>query len=296
VVLETWSTNVQGTRGLLSGLDIGLASVMYDLDYVPATSHPTESLSAPSGVTASLPMIALTVPTPIIPPSPVFVPQSPLTLSKFSAASEKFLDDSASFLSLMPVPLMPECEECEELRRQQLEEYEDGPEEEDGFGYCRACHRQWLACQVWYQAADGGRRQYLREPFIKPGEANASNRAIMEMMGIPASPTFEDRADTERESLQGLVVKISNMGESVGIGRRISKSVKRRLRRSWTRALRRFSDDVEGDYCESVDETGRVQRVSYRACSDDLFKDSVRLSRRATLWRSFKTVLRLDRT
>jgi hypothetical protein len=217
-------------------------------------------------------------------------------LNKFSVASAKFLDDGASFSSLIPVPLAPECEECFELRRQQQEEFQYEIDDEEGFEsqwYCRACHRQWLACQVWYQASDGGRRQYLREPFIRPGEVNASNRAMMEMMGMPASPTFE--MDVESESLKGLVVQMRDANDSVGIGRRISKSVKTKLRRSLKRAMGRSPDGDGDDYIARVDEIGHIRRTSYQPCLDNSFKDSPGVSPRHTFWSSIKTVLGLRR-
>ncbi|RDX46817.1 hypothetical protein OH76DRAFT_1442777 [Lentinus brumalis] len=126
---------------------------------------------------APTPSIVLTMPTPQISQSPVFQPRSPITLAKYVQATSfqsPCLPPSASTVSLSPVPSIPSCNRC------CLAQLEDGI-------ICRACERQWLACKVWYQAHDGGRRQQLTEPFIRPGESNASTRAVMGVLGVPGS-------------------------------------------------------------------------------------------------------------
>src|SRR5882757_7084786 len=94
---------------------------MYGLDCIPVGSF-----SSSAHLVGSLPILALTVPTPVIPPSPVFVPQSPVTLCKFIAASDRFSDETASFSSQMPVPLVPDCEGCSGVRRLRQRESYDG--------------------------------------------------------------------------------------------------------------------------------------------------------------------------
>lgn len=201
-----------------------------------------------------LPVLALTVPTPMIPQSPVFVSQSPVTLHKFVAASDRFLDETATVASPYSVPMLPDCEECSKICRQR-EEFHDDEADEEVSGkrwFCRACHRQWLACQVWYQASDGGRRQQLREPFIRPGEANSSNRAIMETLGIPV---VGFRFGETGEPVRGLVIGMRDVSDGAGLGRRLGYMVNKKLRRSLRRTVRRFSD---GDQWARVDEMGQM--------------------------------------
>ncbi|CDO73419.1 hypothetical protein BN946_scf185013.g53 [Trametes cinnabarina] len=115
------------------------------------------------------PTLMLTLPTPQIAQSPVFVPHSPITLAKYVEATTPVhmldplrphsLPSSTSF-SLSPAPPLPMCDRC------CLAQLGDGV-------VCRPCEKQWLACKVWYQAHDGGRRRWLTEPYIKPAESTA---------------------------------------------------------------------------------------------------------------------------
>ena len=119
----------------------------------------------------------LTLPTPQIAHSPVFVPRSPITLSKYVEATTPVHGSnplappspatSCASPSLSPAPSVPSCDRCCL-----------GQLEIDGV-VCRACEKQWLACKMWYQAHDGGRRRWLTEPYIKPAESTASVRAVM---------------------------------------------------------------------------------------------------------------------
>lgn len=126
---------------------------------------------------AATPSIVLTLPTPCISQSPIFQPRSPITLAKYVRATttgQCTTPTSSGVGSLSPVPSVPSCDRC---CLAQLEE-----------GYiCRACERQWLACQMWYRANDGGRRRWLTEPFIRPAESNANLRAVMGGLGVPGS-------------------------------------------------------------------------------------------------------------
>jgi hypothetical protein len=261
-------------------IDIDSGSITYDVDSTPATST-AGSISSPMQFFEPLPALALTEPTPLIPQSPVFVSRSPVTLAKFVAASERFLDDAASTCSPFAVPTVPDCSECSEVRRQRQEEFYDGTDGDLSCQqwFCRACHRQWLACQVWYQASDGGTRQHLREPFIKPAEANNSNRAIMELMGIPAVKILD-----EVESIKGIVIGIRDVSDSVGFGRVFREMRNRKLGRSLKRTGRRLSDDWA-----VVDETGKLVVTPM-----DL--DPSRNSRRLSgFWNTIKSSFRLRR-
>ncbi|KAI0654446.1 hypothetical protein C8Q70DRAFT_925754 [Cubamyces menziesii] len=123
------------------------------------------------------PSLMLTLPTPQIAHSPVFVPRSPITLSKYVEATTPVHGSnplappspatSCGSPSLSPAPSVPSCDRCCL-----------GQLEIDGV-VCRACEKQWLACKMWYQAHDGGRRRWLTEPYIKPAESTASVRAVM---------------------------------------------------------------------------------------------------------------------
>ncbi|KAI0334041.1 hypothetical protein GY45DRAFT_1359275 [Cubamyces sp. BRFM 1775] len=123
------------------------------------------------------PSLMLTLPTPQIAHSPVFVPRSPITLSKYVEATTPVCGSnplappspatSCASPSLSPAPSVPSCDRCCL-----------GQLERDGI-VCRACEKQWLACKMWYQAHDGGRRRWLTEPYIKPAESTASVRAVM---------------------------------------------------------------------------------------------------------------------
>jgi len=140
-----------------------------------------------------VPALMLTFPTPEIPKSPVFAPQSPFTVHKFVAASAgndihrspNLHPNPAATPSLIPVisgtspvPSLPQCTRC-------------------GFGLdpqstsstptslCHQCEKQWLACKLWYHSRDGGRGRNLKEPYVRPGESNAGSRAVTRMLGLP---------------------------------------------------------------------------------------------------------------
>ncbi|KAH9897709.1 hypothetical protein C8Q73DRAFT_682272 [Cubamyces lactineus] len=131
--------------------------------------------ACPSLLTA--PSLMLTLPTPQIAHSPVFVPRSPITLSKYVEATTPIRGcnllaplspaTSCASPSSSPAPSVPSCDRCCL-----------GQLEIDGV-VCRACEKQWLACKMWYQAHDGGRRRWLTEPYIKPAESTARVRAVM---------------------------------------------------------------------------------------------------------------------
>ncbi|KAJ7116780.1 hypothetical protein C8R43DRAFT_110144 [Mycena crocata] len=129
-----------------------------------------------------VPALVLTFPTPELPKSPIFAPQSPFTVHKFvaataggSASTSAGWDQRSSNLF---VPALPRCTHC-------------------GFGFgldfhdletplnskpCRFCEPQWLACKMWYQA----RSNSLREPgALRPAESNASSRAMVGKLGLP---------------------------------------------------------------------------------------------------------------
>lgn len=114
------------------------------------------------------PSLVLTLPTPELPSTPTFIPQSPITIPKYVTAAARTASTLASVPPMSsPVPSVPSCGVCS------LAHFELNMQ-------CRSCDRQWLACKVWYQATDGGRWRWLKEPYIRPGESNANNRAIME--------------------------------------------------------------------------------------------------------------------
>lgn len=120
-----------------------------------------------------IPSLVLTLPTPQLPASPVFLQRSPITVHQFIAAAEA---PSAPLPPdghpLRPVPSMEFCPDCVLVHP-------------DSSLLCHSCDQQWLACKVWYQANDGGRRQRLTEPYIKPAESNATNRALMDLLQAP---------------------------------------------------------------------------------------------------------------
>ena len=132
--------------------------------------------SPPGSILPQQPSLVLTVPTPMVPQSPVFAPQSPITVSKFFSAltqdSNETGPTSPGPTIAAPLPSLPSCGECG------LIEFEMGTQ-------CRACNQRWLACKVWYRAQDGGRRRWLTEPYIRPAESNARNRALMHGLGVP---------------------------------------------------------------------------------------------------------------
>ncbi|KZT73249.1 hypothetical protein DAEQUDRAFT_808373 [Daedalea quercina L-15889] len=118
-----------------------------------------------------VPSVMLTLPTPQPPASPVFVPQSPITVAKFITAAESSPNPVTTDRKL--VPSMQFCPDCTFVPP------------DSGF-LCYSCDRQWLACKVWYQANDGGRRGRLTEPYIRPAESNATNRALVDFLRAPS--------------------------------------------------------------------------------------------------------------
>ena len=181
----------QGGRNSSEDVRIHSPGYSSDLSFqlVPSAwlSMTDDSLGA-DAMNIDRPSMMLTLPTPVMPHSPVFVPQSPITVSKFFEALDPPpagtpADHTRSLVSAAP-PLAS-CGECG------LVEFEQGIQ-------CRACDQQWLACKVWYRAHDGGRRRWLSAPYILPGESNARNRALMHDVGLPGccAPAPDDRDGT----------------------------------------------------------------------------------------------------
>lgn len=137
------------------------------------TTSSSSNLNFPN---ETLPVIALIPPTPRgSVGSPVLPPDSPITVQKFVAArSNALLKRQPSFMSSPPALTVPSCSACSRPERLLSE---------DDLS-CRKCRKQWLACQLWYQACDGGRMERLRVPFVRPGECNAVNRALSESLGL----------------------------------------------------------------------------------------------------------------
>ncbi|KAI0778828.1 hypothetical protein BD413DRAFT_119337 [Trametes elegans] len=165
-------------RNECSSAATGPSTVEYG---TPPTSVPPICPTAQASGTLDVlgaPSLMLTLPTPQIEHSPVFVPRSPITLSKYVEATTPVRARTClASLSEAPLSAAPEVPSCDRCCLAQLEE---------GF-VCRACEKQWLACKMWYQANDGGRRQWLTEPYIKPAESTASIRAVMGDLGVPGS-------------------------------------------------------------------------------------------------------------
>ncbi|KZT08790.1 uncharacterized protein LAESUDRAFT_55590 [Laetiporus sulphureus 93-53] len=162
----------QGTGGEVTPTRLGEEIVQQQLEDAFCLVVPSIRLVRRSNEQANpigpgtIPSFMLTMPTPQLPSSPIFMPQSPVTISKFVQASS-----IPGTSSRPPIPSIPICEACmipQEMHQQ-----------------CYSCEQQWLACKVWYQASDGGRRQRLTEPYIRPAESNAANRALIEMLGAP---------------------------------------------------------------------------------------------------------------
>jgi hypothetical protein len=130
-----------------------------------------------------LPVIVLIPSTPRGPVgSPVLPPYSPITVQKFvTARSNVLVKRRSSFVSSAPPLVVAPCLVCSRPERFLSE---------DDLS-CRKCRRQWLACQLWYQACDGGRMERLRVPFVRPGESNAVNRALSESLGLFPSEVSE---------------------------------------------------------------------------------------------------------
>ena len=131
------------------------------------------------------PVISLIPPTPRgSVGSPAHPPDSPITVQKFLAArSSVLLKRRSSFMHSAPPLMVAPCLVCSRPGRFLSE---------DDLS-CRKCRKQWLACQLWYQACDGGRMERLRVPFVRPGESNAVNRALSESLGLlPSSASERD--------------------------------------------------------------------------------------------------------
>jgi hypothetical protein len=136
-----------------------------------------------------LPVIALIPPSPRgSVSSPALPPDSPITVQKFVTARSKVsLKLRSSFLSSAPPLMAAPCLACSRAERLLSE---------DDLS-CRKCRKQWLACQLWYQACDGGRMERLRVPFVRPGESNAANRALLESLGL-LPPSVSKEVSHER--------------------------------------------------------------------------------------------------
>ncbi|KAF9650334.1 hypothetical protein BDM02DRAFT_1460777 [Thelephora ganbajun] len=137
------------------------------------TGMPSSDLDVPDEV---LPVITLIPPTPRGSiGSPALAPYSPITVQKFvTARSSVFLKHRSSFVTSAPPLMVAPCLACS--RPEHFLSEDDSS--------CRKCRKQWLACQLWYQACDGGRMERLRVPFVRPGESNAVNRALSESLGL----------------------------------------------------------------------------------------------------------------
>lgn len=147
---------------------------------------PSSDLDIPNEI---LPVISLIPPTPRgSVGSPALPPDSPITVQKFVTAHSKvLLKRRSSFLSSAPPLMAAPCLACS--RPERLLSEEDLS--------CRKCRKQWLACQLWYQACDGGRMERLRVPFVRPGESNAANRALLESLGL-LPPSVSKKNSRER--------------------------------------------------------------------------------------------------
>lgn len=167
VILDTPFDIVSSPPPRLHSADSGFLSHVRSLGTFRATSPPSGPYL--HDVSPMLPTLVLTCPTPLVSSSPVFVPRSPITFSKFASASSSGNHPSFATCS---VPALPKCDKCG------LTEFRSGTQ-------CKECEEQWLACKIWYQANDGGRRQHLTEPYIKPAESNARNRCMMDALGVP---------------------------------------------------------------------------------------------------------------
>lgn len=171
---------LQGRQEEIVDIDTLFENRVYDI-YVHLV--PLDQLEPEGGQGQALlepkPSLVLTLPTPELPSTPTFIPQSPITIPKYVTAAARTASSLATVPPMSsPVPSVPSCGVCS------LTHFEQNMQ-------CRMCDRQWLACKVWYQATDGGRHRWLKEPYIRPGESNASNRAIME--GLSASSEKDPR-------------------------------------------------------------------------------------------------------
>lgn len=181
----------QANAGEVSTADISnyLGDPELSFRFVPQGGRDTGRGTSASRPGSSKPTVTLTLPTPLLASSPVFVPQSPITVSKFFLASamtarnptdapgeQQLIPDrcSPSGSGSGPTPLPPSLTSCGQCG---LFAFDQGEQ-------CRACDERWLACKVWYRAHDGGRRKWLTEPYIHPGECNETNREMMRDLGL----------------------------------------------------------------------------------------------------------------
>lgn len=85
-------------------------------------------------------------------------------------------------MSANNVPEVVLCSRCKTLSGLSVE---DSP-----------CQRCQLAYQVWaHDRGDNGQRSLLKEPYIKPAESNASNRALTSTMGLPVGSSRTTQPD-----------------------------------------------------------------------------------------------------
>ena len=167
-----------------------------DLSFHLVSSACVTSLAGPSDCAGSSPTMqrpsmTLTMPTPVVPQSPVFVPHSPITVPKFFEAlseSPQTVHPERSCPTLSPASSLASCGNCG------LFEFEHGLQ-------CRQCDEWWLACKVWYRAHDGGRRRRLTEPYVRPGESNARNRALMHELGVLCCAATDAMGTTHDDSV-----------------------------------------------------------------------------------------------
>ena len=187
--MKTTRSDTQSMMLYISGVDDPEQRHFQSIDALNLTANwaklntvgtSSSDLRVPTEVFAALNLIP---PTPSAPVgSPALPPYSPITIQKFvTARSSVLLRRRSSFVSSAPPLMVASCLVCSR------------PEHflsEDDLS-CRKCRRQWLACQLWYQACDGGRMERLRVPFVRPGESNAVNRALSESLGLLPSGVLE---------------------------------------------------------------------------------------------------------
>lgn len=154
-----------------------------DISYRIVSAPSIEAGQCTEALDITMPSVMLTVPTPMHPQSPIFVTQSPITVSKFFEALDPEAISTqlatAQPYTLSRPPSLAACGDCG------LFEFEQGLQ-------CRECDKRWLACKVWYRAQDGGRRRWLTAPYIRPGESNAQNRALMHEVGVPGCDAVDN--------------------------------------------------------------------------------------------------------
>ncbi len=179
----------QGDEGAVQGARFLHNRNTCNLSYhlVPSGSTPFQATD--DDIRSTYPSLVLTIPTPMVPQSPYFVPQSPITVPKFFSAlphaAHAETPNETRKIPMTLTPTLPSCAACG------LFEFENNLQ-------CRTCDKGWLACKVWYRAHDGGRRRWLTEPYIRPGESDARNRAIMRGLGVPCC--LDTHSNANRES------------------------------------------------------------------------------------------------